>query len=541
MTPATSNTTVRKATPDPFSEGRDGSLGYRTWVMPLLVAIASILIWWLIGVSNIAGHGAIPTPWTILRSLWTDRSLYPPQIESTLAEAAKGLLYGASAGIVLGCAFSVSKILASIFHGPVVVILCVPILIWAPLLAVAISSEAAKIGVSAISAFLPVLVGTMVGMRAADRESINMVRSFGGGQIALLMKVRIRSALPLVLAGIQVAVPGAILGATLGEYIGGNQGLGIFMLESLRQYLPARTWAAGLVVTALCAVGYVGVGLIGRRWLPPPGSLGTSDEALKIKPRRGIVLWFGQSLVLPIASTIALWQLFLIAFHLNSFFAKRPSQVLSFFIHGSTTTPGGRSIVFQGLAQTIPGAALGIAVGMAFGLLMAIFCVLSRTVESAVMPTALILQSVPLQAFSPILVLILGRGLVIVIVISVVVSFFPTVVLTSKGLRQVSPEALHVFHAANASALQSLFRLRLPAVLPSLVAATRIAVPASVLGVLVAEFIATGSGIGYVISVSQASSDYDVMWAASVALTIVTVIAYCAVNGAEKLVDRRLR
>jgi sulfonate transport system permease protein len=539
VTSAVSTPVLQPATPDPFSNEGVRPTGH-TWQAPLIVTIASLLLWWVVGATDVAGHGSIPTPWVILHSLWDDRALYPSEIQATMSEAAKGFLYGGGAGLVLGCVFSASSKLKAVFHGPVIVVLCVPILIWGPLLSLAISSGAAKVGIAAVAAFLPVLIGTMAGLRSADRDSMHMVRGFGGGQMAQFTKVRVRSALPLMLAGVQVSVPGAILGATIGEYVGGNQGLGIFMLQSLRQYLPPRTWAAGLVVTALCAAGYLLVGIIGRRWLPPPGSLGTSDDALKLEARRSPVTWLVR-LVLPIVSTVVLWQLFLRAFHLSSFFARRPHQVLDFFLHGSTVTPNGRSLVFHGLFQTLPGAALGIVVGLAFGLAVATLCVFSRTVESVTLPVALTLQSVPLQAFSPILVLFLGRGLTVVVVISVVVSFFPTVVLASKGLRQVSEQSLHLFHGANASAWQTLVKLRLPAALPGLVAAARIAVPASVLGVLVAEFIATGNGIGYVLDVSQASSEFDVMWGAAVALTVVTVLAYCATNGVERLVNRRLR
>lgn len=179
--------------------------------------------------------------------------------------------------------------------------------------------------------------------------------------------------------------------------------------------------------------------------------------------------------------------------------------------------------------------------GLAFGLAMAMLCVSNRTAESAILPVALILQSVPLQAFSPIIVLVVGRGLTVVLVISVIVSFFPTVVLATNGLRQVSDQSLHLFHGANASPLQILVKLRLPAALPSLVAAAKIAVPAAVLGVLVAEFIATGNGIGHTLAFGQATSSFDLVWASAAAMTVVTVLAYTLVNGLERLVNRRMR
>jgi sulfonate transport system permease protein len=506
----------------------------RRW--QLVLGRAVLALWSVLALTDAGGRGTIPAPWSVVARLWDDRSLYPAQIGSTVAEAVEGLVLATVAGVVLGAAFELWPWVGTVLNGPAITLVCVPALVWAPLLAIAFSPHAAKVGLAAIAAFLPVLVGTMSGLRCADPQALQVITVFGGSPFDELRKVKIRAAVPLMVAGLRVAVPAAVLGATIGEFIGGDRGLGIFMVEALRQFMPARIWGAGVVVTALGVAGYVLVGRLGRRWIPPV-AVTTSSPLL---PRRsGGSSWRGPlRVVLAVAVTVGLWRLAITVWHLDSFFAKTPSAVVHFLL-----TPGpaddSRTTILRAMGQTLPGAGLGIVLGMAVGVAVAVACVLDRRVESTLLPFALVLQSVPLQAFSPILVLIFGRGLTVILVISVIISFFPTVVLTSSGLRNVAPQSLDVLHGLHASEAQVLTKLRLPAAIPALFASARIAVPSAILGVLIAEYLATSTGIGHVLSVAQSESEFSLLWATAAVVTLISAAAYAALGAGERLAVHR--
>jgi ABC-type nitrate/sulfonate/bicarbonate transport system permease component len=119
-----------------------------------------------------------------------------------------------------------------------------------------------------MSVFFTTLVGMLLGLRSADKTALDVVYAYGGGPAKMLSKVRIRAALPSLFAALRIAAPAAILGAIIGEYLGGESGLGIAMIASETAVNIERTWAIALVATGLAGIAYGITALIGR-WLTP--------------------------------------------------------------------------------------------------------------------------------------------------------------------------------------------------------------------------------------------------------------------------------
>jgi ABC-type nitrate/sulfonate/bicarbonate transport system permease component len=123
--------------------------------------------------------------------------------------------------------------------------------------------------------FFPTLVGVCVGLRSADRNSLDLIRAYGGSSWLQLTRVRLRAALPSTFAALQIAAPSAILGAIIGEYLGAaNTGLGVMMIDAEGALDIARTWGIALVCTAVAGILYGLIGLIGRLvapWAPRRG------------------------------------------------------------------------------------------------------------------------------------------------------------------------------------------------------------------------------------------------------------------------------
>jgi ABC-type nitrate/sulfonate/bicarbonate transport system permease component len=139
---------------------------------------------------------------------------------------------------------------------------------------VTFNGQTPKIILAAMSVFFTTLVGMLLGLRSADKTALDVIHAYGGGQTQMLTKVRIRSALPSLFAALRIAAPAAILGAIIGEYLGGESGLGIAMIASETAVNIERTWAIALVATGLAGVAYGITALIGRRltpWAPQGG------------------------------------------------------------------------------------------------------------------------------------------------------------------------------------------------------------------------------------------------------------------------------
>jgi ABC-type nitrate/sulfonate/bicarbonate transport system permease component len=176
---------------------------------------------------------------------------------------------------------------------------------------------------------------------------------------------------------------------------------------------------------------------------------------------------------------------------------------------------------------------------MAAAIAVAVAFVLVRAVEQTFMPVAMLLRSVPLVVMTPLITLVFGRDLVGVAVIGGIVVFFPALVNIAFGLRSASPQATDLIMAYGGTRLTVLRKVAVPTAMPSVFASARISVPASIIGALIAEWLATGEGIGAEILRAIGGFRYDEVWADIVVVTGVSILAYAVVGVVESLVLAR--
>lgn len=241
---------------------------------------------------------------------------------------------------------------------------------------------------------------------------------------------------------------------------------------------------------------------------------------------------------LSLGVALGLWTAALKLLNLNPYFAKGPAQVFSLLFTGPTASAS-RSLLFSALLTTLRDASLGFGCGSAAAILVAIGVVLRRGFAQTVMPVAIALRSVPLVAMTPLLTLIFGQGLLTVGMIAGIVTFFPSLVNTVQGLGSVTPQSYDLFRAYGATNLTVLRRLQAPYAVPSLFTAARIAAPGALLGAILAEWLATGQGLGYIMVTSSSESQYAMLWATIATITVVSVVVYNAVSATERTVAER--
>jgi ABC-type nitrate/sulfonate/bicarbonate transport system permease component len=247
----------------------------RSWRPPPWVAtvfgIVLVFAAWVVAAATLGIKKGIPQPWAVISNFADDRHLYWPNLSKTLSEAWRGYLIGNIIAIVFGMAFVLVPFLEKALMQIAVATYCLPIVAVGPILQSTLRGDDPKVALVALSVFFTTLIGVLVGLRSADHTSLELIRAYGGGRFRELTKVRVRAALPSAFAGLQIAAPAAILGAIIGEFFGGDRGLGIMMIASLQSFKVARTWGIAAVATALAGVGFAVTMLIGRsltRWAP---------------------------------------------------------------------------------------------------------------------------------------------------------------------------------------------------------------------------------------------------------------------------------
>lgn len=256
---------------------------------------------------------------------------------------------------------------------------------------------------------------------------------------------------------------------------------------------------------------------------------------------RAPLLRAGRSLAQLIASLVVIigvWLLVLSVFHISPFIGKRPQDVWQYLIT-ATDASAHRGTILGETGTTLKDALLGLVSGTTAAVGAAMVFHLWRTAERAIMPVAMVLRSVPVVAVTPLIVLLFGRNVTAVMVIAGIVTFFPTLVNVAIAMRTTPQGRLDLMSAYGASRAATLWKVQIPTALPALFTSLRIASPLALVGALLAEWLATGAGLGNAIIQSAAESNYDDLWAQVAVITLASILLYKIVEAVEALVMTR--
>jgi NitT/TauT family transport system permease protein len=144
-------------------------------------------------------------------------------------------------------------------------------------------------------------------------------------------------------------------------------------------------------------------------------------------------------------------------------------------------------------------------------------------------PFLVFVNTLPKVAVAPLFLLWLGYGVIPNMLIGALIGFFPVVINTAVGLTQVDEDMLDLGRAFNAPKWKVFVKIRIPNAYPYILSALKITATASVVGAIVGEFVASQSGLGYVIITTQASMNTPVAFAALVWISLIGLLVYGAV------------
>jgi NitT/TauT family transport system permease protein len=242
--------------------------------------------------------------------------------------------------------------------------------------------------------------------------------------------------------------------------------------------------------------------------------------------------------MLTFAAIVAGWELLVRALRVPAFLVPPPSSVLA-------AAGAERDLLAQSTWTTAQGALAGFALSAVLGTVAGLLLSLSRMLERALYPYALFLQTVPIVAIAPLLVLWFGPGLRAVAVSAFIVSVFPVVANTLSGLHGTDPRLGDLFRLYGAGTFDTLFKLKLPFALPSIATGYRIASGLSVIGAIVGEFVAGFSegkaGLGITVLAAYRQLRTDLLFAAVLLASVLGLALFAAVNIGGSFVLRRFR
>ncbi|SHM69241.1 NitT/TauT family transport system permease protein [Roseovarius litoreus] len=227
------------------------------------------LIWeiWVTisGVSSLL----VPAPSAVLAVLWqglTDGFLWP-HIRVTFAETLLGFALGSIIGFAFGVLLSEVDVLRRVLWPYILASQVVPKLALGPIFIVWFGFGLTSIVIiTALICFFPLLENTVTGLRSAPADQRDLFRMLGASRLQTLLRLKIPAGLPVILAGVRVSVVLAIVGAVVGEFISGGQGLGASIIAAQGMMDTTLMFALFIVITVMGMLFYQ-LTILAERWL----------------------------------------------------------------------------------------------------------------------------------------------------------------------------------------------------------------------------------------------------------------------------------
>lgn len=226
---------------------------------------------------------------------------------------------------------------------------------------------------------------------------------------------------------------------------------------------------------------------------------------------------------------LVIWEAGTRLFSVPSFVLPAPSRILG----GFESVTAGRWM--EHIWATLRVALIGYAVSFVISLPIAVGLAKSRLLSGAFYPLLVVIQSVPVVAVAPIIIVVLGTGDAPRVVITFMISFFPLVVSMTTGLAATPPELIELSRSLRAPSFREITQIRLPYATPYIFSGMKISITLSVIGAVVSEFVAAEKGIGYFIQFSTSMFKLPQAWAGLVILVIMSLVLFQLVSLAQRI------
>jgi ABC-type nitrate/sulfonate/bicarbonate transport system permease component len=248
-----------------------------TWLPTVVLVVVILAGWELIARTFFDGLSVFPPPTRIIGNVFSQWSTFTVHIGATMRGALMGWVWGNGIAIVLAAVAVLIPFTEGWIMRVAIAISSLPVIALAPIFQVTMGGDAPKATLAALAVFFTTLVGALVGLRSADRRSLDLIAALGGGRWQQLRKVRLTAMLPSFFAALRISAPAAVLGSIIGEFLGRvEEGLGVALVNAQRNVQTDRVWAVAVIATAMAGAGYALIAAVGRLLTPWAGKASRS-------------------------------------------------------------------------------------------------------------------------------------------------------------------------------------------------------------------------------------------------------------------------
>ncbi len=235
---------------------------------------------------------------------------------------------------------------------------------------------------------------------------------------------------------------------------------------------------------------------------------------------------------LTLLGLIPLWELACRVLEIPAFVLPSPSAIATAFTEVEMSRWAGH------LWATLRVALAGFAISLAISIPIAVLMVRSAFLSKTLYPLLVVIQSTPIVAIAPLIIVMFGTGWAPRLAITSLITFFPLVVSATTGMLATPPELIELSRSLRSSATREIWYVRLPYAVPHLFSGMKVAVTLAIIGAVVAEFVAAEEGLGYFVQFSTSYFKIPQAFAALLFLSLVSLALFKAVQWLQLLFFR---
>lgn len=238
--------------------------------LPAAAAFFILLaVWWGVCAAELVPHYMLPSPAEVVSAFVQDFPNLMFHASISVQEAVYGLLIGVLLAFVISIVMDRFRILEEALSPLLLVTQTIPTIAIAPLLVLWMGfGMAPKITLVVITTFFPIAVGLLSGFKSVDMDEIALLRSMEAGRRQIFFHVKLPGALPYFFSGLQISASYAVVGAVISEWLGGFEGLGVYMTRVKKAYAFDRMFAVIILIVIVSLLLRGAVDLLMRLVMP---------------------------------------------------------------------------------------------------------------------------------------------------------------------------------------------------------------------------------------------------------------------------------
>lgn len=221
-------------------------------IAPLISLLVIGGLWLFVSEGSIIPSYMLPSPIDVVRAFVSDFSVLMSHMAVTLQEALYGLAIGTGLAFIIAVLMDRFDFLYKALYPVLVITQTIPTIAIAPLLVLWMGfSMAPKITLVVLTTFFPITISLLDGFKSADPDSINLIKSMGAGNFKIFRYIKLPGAMEQFFSGLKVSASYSVVGAVISEWLGGFEGLGVYMTRVKKAYAFDKMFAVIILVSAV--------------------------------------------------------------------------------------------------------------------------------------------------------------------------------------------------------------------------------------------------------------------------------------------------